>query len=99
MKKFITRNDIYRRYQKIYKVGYCKLQTTLKGRTAKYYNAGDYGWNYDLYEVDPWTCILTGYRIPVQGQELNHRDCEKLEHIAETEQITDEKLKYLLEMI
>lgn len=99
MKKFITRNDIYRRYDRVYKAGYCSLQTTLKGRTPKYYNSGVYGWNYDVYEIDPWTCIITGYRMPVAGLELNYLECEELEHIAEKEEMTGEKLRYLLSLL
>lgn len=99
MKRFITRNDICRRYTKVYKAVYGSLQTTLKERTPSYYNAGVYGWNYDVYEIDPWTCIITGYRMPVAGQELNYFECEELEDIAEKEEMTDEKLIYLLSLL
>ena len=26
------------------------------------YNNGVYGWNYDIYEINPSTCIIKGYR-------------------------------------
>lgn len=99
MKRFITRNDIYRQYKHIYKTGYCTLQNTLKSFVPKYYNSGVYGWNYDVYEIDPWTCIITGYNPCVQGKELNYLDCEELEHIAEKEDITADKLNYLLNLL
>lgn len=41
----------------------CELQDLLSGIDAVDYNAGIYGWNYDVYIIGD-VCILTGYRAP-----------------------------------
>ena len=43
------------------KVGYCDLQSLLKYHDAVCYNAGIYGWNFDVYHVYGLN-ICTGYR-------------------------------------
>lgn len=48
MKK-ITRNEIRETYDRIYNIGYCKLQGLLNLKEATAYNGGVYGWNFDLY--------------------------------------------------
>jgi hypothetical protein len=30
---------------------------------AKFYHAGGLGWNYDVFEIDTNTCIVSGYRV------------------------------------
>jgi hypothetical protein len=45
----------------IISVGYGKLQQMLSCMEPNYYNAGIYGWNWDLYDVCG-VAIVTGYR-------------------------------------
>ena len=47
--------------QKLISAGYCELQTLLTNHEPIAYNAGDYGWNFDVYHVYGLT-ICTGYR-------------------------------------
>lgn len=58
----ITRNDIKRQYKTIIQLGYCDLYELTKKLKKIGYNAGIYGWNYDVFEVNENTCIITGYR-------------------------------------
>ena len=48
---------------KVWKIGYCQAQFLLKTVEAKKvgYNAGVYGWNYDVYLFRN-NVIITGYR-------------------------------------
>lgn len=60
----ITRNDINTRNMVC--LSYCQCQTALKIFADEYkigYNAGTYGWNYDLYTVGSYD-VVTGYRMP-----------------------------------
>lgn len=62
MKKQVTQKFIKENYKNIISVGYCDLQTVLRYEDSKYYNAGVYGWNADIYQIDNDTVIVTGYR-------------------------------------
>lgn len=64
--KKITRNDINKK--RMVALGYCQIQHTLNlfGRDYKVgYNAGVYGWNYDLYNINS-TSVVTGYNVPFE---------------------------------
>ena len=64
MKMEMTRNQIADLpVDKIVTVGACELQDLLSGVDPIGYNAGNYGWNYDVYVIGD-VCILTGYRVP-----------------------------------
>lgn len=69
----ITRKEI-KEYFRAVSVPYCDLQHLLSYKNPFAYNAGTYGWNYDVYDFR-WDfntniCICTGYRgypgIPVE---------------------------------
>ena len=62
MKIHATKNFINKHYKNIYCVGYEDLHFLLKAYDAVFYNAGQCGWNWDAYEVDYNTVIITGYR-------------------------------------
>lgn len=74
MKFKITRKEIKENFRAV-SVPYCSLQTLLRYRSPIAYNAGVYGWNYDVYdfrcEFSTNICICTGYRgypgIPVDS--------------------------------
>lgn len=64
MKFKITRKEIKENYRAI-NVPYCELQHLLRYRNPMAYNAGTYGWNYDMYDFSDFStniCICTGYR-------------------------------------
>ena len=60
----ITRNEINK--ENLVVLGYCQIQTVLNLFSADYkigYNAGVYGWNYDLYRINGVDVII-GYNRP-----------------------------------
>lgn len=62
--KRITRNDINK--NNMVALGYCQCQTVMNLFGYDYkvgYNAGVYGWNYDLYNING-VSIVTGYNVP-----------------------------------
>ena len=62
MKTHVTKNFINKNYKNIYCTGSVDLQFLLKAYDAIFYNAGSCGWNWDAYQVDSDTVIITGYR-------------------------------------
>ena len=65
MKK-ITRNDI--NTKNMVALAYCECQRVLDLFAYEYkigYNAGVYGWNYDLYTING-VDVVTGYGVPYQ---------------------------------
>lgn len=94
MKTKITRNDL--KGQNVFSVGYCELQTLLACASPQYYNAGVYGWNYDVYSFD--NCyIATGYR-GTPGKRINYELCKKYEEMAQNAS-WDERRELLKEFI
>ena len=62
----VTRNEINK--NNMVALGYCQCQTILNLFGYEYkvgYNAGVYGWNYDLYRIKG-VDIVTGYHIPYE---------------------------------
>ena len=62
--KRITRNEINK--ENMVAIGYCQAQAALNHFGYDYkvgYNAGIYGWNYDLYRIGG-VDIVTGYNCP-----------------------------------
>ena len=43
-------------------IGYCDLQHVLAYESPTAYNAGNAGWNFDLYDINDKFSIVTGYR-------------------------------------
>ena len=71
----ITRNEINK--TNMVAIGYCQAQAALNLFGADYkigYNAGVYGWNYDLYRIGG-VDIVTGYRTPYY--EYSKKDIKK----------------------
>ena len=83
MKKMrISQRDVKEGYRNIISIGYCELQTLLRFEGARYYTAGVYGWNADIYEIDYQTVIVTGYR-PMKGNiEVDRKTLKKYEEKA-----------------
>ena len=61
MKVHMTRNQLRRWYSRIYQTGYCELHPLAPYFRVVGYNAGIYGWNYDVYDFDN-AAVTTGYR-------------------------------------
>lgn len=81
MKQKATRNTIKRNYNNILNVGYANLENLLKYDEAKFYNIGVYGWNWNAYELDKNTCIITGYRNTL-GNDIDHNYIVKINNKA-----------------
>lgn len=75
MKYRVTRKEIKENYYRVLQTGYCGMQYLLMGKQAIGYNAGLYGWNFDLYDVNG-IAITTGYRNMV-GTYINPMEEEK----------------------
>lgn len=65
--KHLTRNEIRRQYKTVIQLGYCDIYELTRQLKKIGYNAGVYGWNYDVFELDWNTCIITGYRTFSKG--------------------------------
>lgn len=61
MKFKTTVKEINNYYATVISLGYCDAQHLLSYRSPIAYNAGIYGWNFDLYVIDG-IAITTGYR-------------------------------------
>lgn len=59
-------------------VSYCNLQRVLSPFERDGYNAGVYGWNFDVYEF-PDFIITTGDRC-TGGVHAGHEECSKIEN-------------------
>lgn len=81
MKQKATRNTIKRNYNNILNVGYANLENLFYYDEAKFYNAGVYGWNWNAYELDKNTCIITGYRNTL-GNDIDHNYIVKINNKA-----------------
>lgn len=81
MKTPITKKAIMSTYPNVIKVGYCDLQDALKWREPDFYIAGVYGGNADVYIIDCYTVIVTGYR-PFGNMELSREVIDTLNKCA-----------------
>ena len=70
-------------YRNVIKVGYCDMQYALRWREPNFYTAGVYGWNADVYVIDCYTVIITGYR-PFGNMELPRKVIDTLNKCAES---------------
>ena len=91
MKTKITRNELYRFFNHVYCTGYCELQYLLYRENARFYNAGTYGWNYDVYVFGD-TAIVTGYR-PI-GDRIDYDLAAEYDKKAQYIMSYDSKMSY-----
>ena len=63
-----TSNDV------VLAVPYCFLQHVLKSESPTAYNAGNDGWNFDLYQIDYRYNVVTGYRSMERASTHNLSD-------------------------
>ena len=61
MKFKTTKKEIYQNFNSVISIGYCDAQYLLQGKNPIAYNAGYYGWNCDIYDING-VAIVTGYR-------------------------------------
>ena len=81
-----TKNDVLRLARgRVYSVGYCQAQYLLMFTRKVGYNAGVYGWNYDVYIVGD-DVIITGYR-PFTTKKVNYELLKEYEDKARAAQI------------
>lgn len=80
MKKQVTNKFIKTYSKKIFLVD----ENVMQFKTADYYNAGVYGWNYDAWHVNNDVVILGGYRVTnvCIDKVINYETCKKYEKIA-----------------
>lgn len=76
MKTRVTRKDIMSSGKRVIAISYCAASRLLSCINLRYYTAGVYGWNADVYEFDN-IYIVTGYR-PF-GQHVNYDMLKKYE--------------------
>lgn len=69
MKFKTSKKDIKEGYYQIISVGYCELQTLLKGRNPIAYSTRAEGWACDYYDIDG-VCICEGYS-PIASKNTN----------------------------
>lgn len=88
MKVQVSRGQVMSNYFAVIEVGYCDLQNLLAYEDARFYTAGVYGWNANLFEV-PGTnrIIVTGYRPfgNVTAYKVREYDQKARELIIETQ--------------
>lgn len=95
MKK-ITRNQINK--ENMVTLGYCQCQKILNLFAYDYkvgYNAGVYGWNYDLYNIHG-VDIVTGYNVPYasySNENVKNKLVALENKVIKTELIERENLK------
>ena len=59
------------------------MQSALTWREPNFYTVGVYGWNADVYVIDAYTVIVTGYR-PFGNVELSRNVIDTLNACAES---------------
>ena len=81
MKTHITRNEVNIFFDEVYTINDNQLEgLNKKGYKAVYYNAGTYGWNYDVYSA--WFngkryALIEGYR-PMTSKRIDNELFNKL---------------------
>lgn len=90
IKTEITKSQAQDHYGTIICAGYCQLQSLLKYQEPVNYNAGTFGWNWDLYDIDG-VAIVTGYRnLPAGIKNYNLNSVYE----AKAKNIRDNDLSY-----
>lgn len=80
----VTKKEILENYKNVIKVGYCELQHLLNYKCPRFFTAGAYGWNTNIYEISYSTVIVTGYAPfgNISNYELTKKYEEKAEKIV-----------------
>ncbi len=84
MKQHITRADVYRMYDTVIFCDEIKNIAAICGLFPEYYNAGTFGWNWDLYAFDR-VAVVGGYRsFPKYTRRVDYKDSKKIEKHLKT---------------
>lgn len=80
MKQHITRKEVRNAsYDAVILCNEIQNIAALCGLTPEYYNAGGYGWNWDLYDLDGMA-IIGGYRsFPKCTASVDYSDAKRIE--------------------
>ena len=82
IKARVTRREVKEGYYNIIRVPYCAAQYLLNYQTPRYYIGSDKtGWQADVYEINAYTCIVTGY-API-GNIEDYKTLDRYEKRAE----------------
>ena len=57
----VTKKELVESYNNIISIGYCTAEYLLKYKTPRFYYSNNYGWRFDVYEIDYNTILTTGY--------------------------------------
>lgn len=79
MKYRITQKKTKQNFTKVFKVGYCEIESIEYFLSPEAYNSGINGWNYDLFSFGNYA-ICTGYR-PI-GANTNEHFIKTINDIA-----------------
>jgi hypothetical protein len=94
MKFKVTKKEMKASFNYILGVGYCDLQTLLKGTNPVAYSVSQNGWACDYYEVDN-VLICTGYQpLKSKNVKVKYADISKYNELARD--CNKEELKILL---
>ena len=88
-----TKKDVVSAYAVTICVGYGKLPHLLSTSHPIAYTHGVYGWNADVYDVDTFTAIVTGYR-PFGNIKPSQGLIEKYEGLAK--EVSQKQIRDLL---
>ena len=80
MKQHITRKEVNTAsYTAVILCDEIANIAALCGMSPEYYNAGGYGWNWDLYDVDG-LAVVGGYRsFPKYSRRIEYSDAKKIQ--------------------
>lgn len=78
--KTATSMKIWKKYNNVFKTGYCNSFNICRHIEPNYYNSGVYGWNCDIY-VSGDIMICTGYRN-MRGTTIPSHILKKYDDIA-----------------
>lgn len=85
MKQHITRKDVKNSsYTAVILCNEIGNIASLCGLQPEYYNAGFYGWNWDLYDIDG-IAVVGGYRsFPACSRRIEYSDAKKIQKHLKT---------------
>lgn len=83
MKFKTTKKETMSNYAFVCSIADCQLQNLLRLENPIAYTSNVYGWRADVYEVDRFTAIVTGYD-PFGDYSPSYELCQKYEKQAES---------------
>lgn len=84
MKQHITRKEVNRIFDTVIFCDEITNIAALCGISPEYYNAGSFGWNWDLYDIDG-IAVVGGYRSsPKYSHRIEYTDAKKIQKHIKT---------------